>query len=122
MSSLVTLEISEEIANLARGVAVRTNRRLEDVLTELLAHGAKELPIEWLPDETVLALSYGMLPEDQQAELSELLHGNSNGTLTDEEHIHLDELMEIYEEGLLRKAQAIKVAVERGLRPRLDQE
>jgi hypothetical protein len=56
-----------------------------------------------------------MEPE-QQAALSNLLDRNREGELDNEEVNQLDELMQVYRRGLVRKAQALKVAVERGLR------
>ena len=39
------------------------------------------------------------------------------GELNDNEQVQLDALMLAYRRGLVRKAQALKVAVERGLQP-----
>jgi hypothetical protein len=51
--------------------------------------------------------------------LSDLLDRNQEGDLDEAGRRRLDELMRTYRLGLVRKAQAIKVAVNRGLRPRL---
>jgi hypothetical protein len=56
-----------------------------------------------------------MEPEQQEA-LSDLLDRNREGQLDNEETNQLDELMQVYRSGLVRKARALKVAVERGLR------
>lgn len=54
-------------------------------------------------------------------EWSDLLAGNREGQLNDAEFIKkLDELMQVYRHGLLRKARAFKVAVERGLKPAIN--
>jgi hypothetical protein len=45
---------------------------------------------------------------------------NREGQLDDQEANQLDELMQVYRSGLVRKARALKVAVERGLRPALN--
>jgi hypothetical protein len=68
-----------------------------------LERAATELPVEELPDEEVLALS-------------ELLSQNREDELESAGRRELDELMPLYEHGLLRKAQALRVAVQRGLR------
>jgi hypothetical protein len=47
---------------------------------------------------------------------SELLERNREGALDAEGQRELGEMMRLYEHGLLRKAQAPKVAVQRGLR------
>jgi hypothetical protein len=57
-----------------------------------------------------------MEPE-QQAALSNLLDHNREGQLDNEDANQLIELMQVYRSGLVRKARALKVAVERGLRP-----
>jgi hypothetical protein len=59
------------------------------------------------------------MPGGQQEELSALLEGNREGTLQAAEWARLGELMQVYRRGLIRKAQAIQVAVARGLRHRL---
>jgi hypothetical protein len=42
------------------------------------------------------------------------------GQLNDAEVRQLDELMQVYRRGLVSKARALKVAVERGLKPTLN--
>jgi hypothetical protein len=56
----------------------------------------------------------------QQEELGDLLARHREGLLSGAERARLDELMQTYRRGLVRKAQALKVAVERGLRPPLN--
>jgi ribosomal protein S9 len=48
-----------------------------------------------------------------------LLATQREGALTADERGQLDTLMEIYRRGMVRKAQALKVAVARGLQPPL---
>jgi hypothetical protein len=57
------------------------------------------------------------MAEDRR--LSELLHRQQAGTLTTEERPELTALMEVYQTQLLRKSQALREAVRRGLRPSL---
>jgi len=75
-----------------------------------------ERPVETLADGEVLALTELQLPSEQRSLLSELLQRNREGELDAEAQRQLDELMRVYEHGLLRKAQALRVAVQRGLR------
>ena len=49
-----------------------------------------------------------------------LLARNREGSLTSDERRRLDELMQVYRRGLIRKAQTIHVAVQRGLRSPLN--
>jgi hypothetical protein len=55
-----------------------------------------------------------LTPEQQDA-LSTLLERSRENTLDDDQRRRLDELMRVYERGLLRKAQALRAAVQRGL-------
>jgi hypothetical protein len=119
MSKTVTLEIPEEVERDAREIAARTQRRLEDVLTEWLGRFAAELPVDALPDDRVLELADMQMPPEQQEMLSHLLALSSEGPVSDSQRQQLDELMQIYRRGLVRKAEALKVAVQRGLRPPL---
>jgi hypothetical protein len=73
-----------------------------------------------LPDDQVLALCDLQMEAVQQEELSDLLAGHREGHLGEAERARLDELMHLYRHGLVGKAQALKVAVERGLRPPLN--
>jgi hypothetical protein len=100
-------------------VAARTRRRLEDVLIKWMDRTVTDLPVEYLPDDQVLALCDLQLEPVQQAELSQLLARNREGALSSTEISRLDALMQIYRRGLVRKAQAFNVAVQRGLRPLL---
>jgi hypothetical protein len=119
MSEIVTLALPDKLMQSARTVADRTHRRVEDVLLEWLDRAATDVPIDVLPDEQVQALADVQMSEPQQAELSNLLAGQREGTLNEAERSRLVALMDIYRRGMVRKAQALQVAVERGLRPPL---
>lgn len=75
-----------------------------------------ERPVKELSDDEVLALAELCLTDEQGTNLSELLGRNREGTLNTDSQRKLDEMMRLYEHGLLRKSQALKVAVQRGLR------
>lgn len=59
------------------------------------------------------------LDEQQQSTLDSLLDKQREGELTPVDSQELQFLMKLYRYGLLRKAKALKVAVERGLVPPL---
>ena len=120
MSETVTVEVPEGLLQSARAVAAQTQRRVEDVLAEWLERTAAILPIEQLSDEQVLALRDLQLPAEQQSELSELLAEHSERTLSAPERARLDVLLDLYQQGMVQKARALAVAVERGLQPPLD--
>lgn len=119
MSEMVTLEISEDVVERAKVIAAATQRRFEDVLAEWLGRAASEIPVDQLPDDEVLALVELMLPESQQHELNDLLDDQRESRLTEAGKVRLEELMNVYRQVLIRKAYAVKVAVDRGLMPPL---
>lgn len=120
MSERVTVDVPDEVARRARAVAAQTQQRFEDVLAVWLDRAGAEPSMELLPDDEVLAVCDRELEAKQQAELSDLLRRQREGTLSERKRERLDELMGVYRRGLVRKAQALKVAVARGLRPPLE--
>jgi hypothetical protein len=115
MSKHVTIEVSDEVARHAAAVAQQTQRSIEAVLSEWLQSLISEMPIEALPDDEVLALTKLQLSPEQEATLSGLLEQSRENSIDDDGRRRLDELMRLYERGLLRKAQAFRIAVQRGL-------
>ena len=106
MSEIVTLELPEHVVRSAQAVAARTNRRVEEVLVDWINQAATEVPIDSLSDE-------------DQNELSDLLARNREGQRDNTDHARLDALMQVYRRGIVRKAQAWKVAAALGLRTAL---
>ena len=121
MTKTVTLQLPETLAQQAKEIAALTHRQLEDVLLELINHAITELPIESLPDEQVLAICNLQMDSQEQETLSDLLVRNREGQLGEAQVNQLDVLMQVYRQGLVRKAKALKVAVSRGLKPTLNQ-
>jgi hypothetical protein len=119
MSEKVTVELPEELARRAHAIAAQTSRPVEDVLVEWIHRAAGEPAVESLPDEVLLALCDSQLEEGLQEELSGLLELRREGELEPGERGRLEELMTLYRRGLVRKAQALKAAVARGLVPPL---
>jgi hypothetical protein len=115
MNQQITLTVSENAWFYAKAVANRSKQRVEDVLSDWLEKGSSEIDVEKLSDVEVLALAELKMPPKQQKQLHKLLDKNGEGELTIVEKKQLDEMMEVYEDALLRKAQAMRVAVERGL-------
>jgi hypothetical protein len=119
MSVTVTLQLPEDLAQRARAIALQTQRPLEEVLVDWLDRAGTEVPVESLSNEQILALCDSQLDPDQQETLGELLARNRESLLKGSEGERLEELMQIYRRGLVRKAKALRIAVERGLRPPL---
>ena len=120
MSERVTLELPSELAERIRVVAARTQRPFEEVLVDWIGRGGSEPDVESLSDDELLALCDDEMEADRQEELSDLLERNREGLLSQTDRSDLNELMRQYRIGLVRKAQAFRVAVARGLKPRLD--
>lgn len=116
MSQQITIQVPEHVIRQAAQVAAQTHRSVEDVLAAWLESVTTERPVEELSDDEVLALTELRLTDEQDASLSDLLERNREGTLDADGLRELDEMMRLYEHGLLRKSQALKVAVQRGLR------
>ncbi len=116
MSQQITISVSDRVAHRAAQVAARGARSVADVLAAWLESAAAQHPVAELSDDEILRLSELRLGDEEQKALGELLERNREGSLTTEERLKLDELMRSYEQGLLRKSQALRVAVERGLR------
>jgi hypothetical protein len=119
MAEKITIELPEDIAEQVRMVAARTQRSFEAVMVEWIRRAGAEPVLELLPDEELLTVCDSQPDPAQEEELSDLLERNQEGTLQTSERGRLEELMRNYRTGLVRRAQAIKVAVSRGIRPRL---
>ncbi|MBE8995887.1 hypothetical protein IQ234_16695 [Microcystis aeruginosa LEGE 91341] len=119
MTETVTLELPEALAEQAKQIAALTHRRLEEMLVEWIDYAISELSIESLPDNQILALCDLQMEAEQQELFSSLLAQNQEGELNQAGVNQLDTLMQVYRRGLIYKARALKVAVERGLRPPL---
>jgi hypothetical protein len=120
MTEKVTVEVPEELAQRARAVAAQTQQPFENVLVEWMERAGTEPAVELLSDAELLVLCDCQMDSGPQEELSDLLDRNREGLLADTERRRLEELMRTYRRGLIRKAQALKEAVARGLKPRLD--
>lgn len=119
MAQKVTVELPDELIQQVRTVASRTQRSFDEVLAEWVRLAGSEPVLELLSDAELLAVCDSQWEDHLQEELSDLLERNQEGALDGSERRRLDDLMRTYRAGLVRKAQAIKAAVSRGLRPRL---
>ncbi len=128
METQITLNLPDEIYQKAEHFAKLTNRNVADVLTQAIAlyltpvspHPVEKSSISSLSDEEIIALTELQMEPEQDQRLSELLYNQQAGTLTNTEHSELLVLMQIYQENLLLKAQALREAVGRGLREPLE--
>ena len=119
MSEKLIVELPDELLQQVRSVARQTQRSVDEVLADCVRRAGGEPVLELLGDEELLAACDSSLDESLQESLSDLLERNQEGTLDPVERQRLDDLMRTYRTGLVRKAQAIKLAVDRGLRSRM---
>lgn len=119
MPEVVTLELPPDLAQKAREIANRTHKPLEAVLLEWLDYALADLPVESLPDDQVLSLCELQLEPEDQTRLDDYLSRQREGPLSSQDQQQMDILMQRYRRGLVRKARALQVAVQRGLRPPL---
>lgn len=116
-------ELLTEAMAIAYGMAALTPRPRAYALSFFPIGVESEAPSNTLPqpvailsDTEVLALSEKQMELEQQQQLSELLDKQQAGLLTSDERSKLASLMQVYQDGLLLKAQALREAVQRGLR------
>ena len=128
MSTQVTLMLPDDVYTSALRLARLTQREVTDVLSDLLTLAMPPLatdvetppPLGSLSDANVLELTSLKLPRAQDLRLSALIERQQAGTLDEAERSELGALMQCYQEGILRMAQAMEEAVRRGLRGSLE--
>jgi hypothetical protein len=128
MSIPVTVNLSDEVYQRAKLFALIANRDLSSVIADTVANSFpltgvdSDLisPVTDLTDEQVMALTKLEMEPLQDAKLSTLLDKQQAGSLENGELEELEFLMQVYREGLLRKATALAEAVNRGLMEPLD--
>ncbi|NKQ35139.1 MAG: hypothetical protein HF973_05920 [Chloroflexi bacterium] len=119
----ITVELPRETYQRASRLAQLTNRKVSDVLTETLTLSLPpfttpeeiETALTNLPDEKIIELTNLEMQPDEDRRLSLLLDKQQAGELNTIEKEELSRLMQLYQEGLLRKAWALSEAVKRGL-------
>ncbi len=124
MSTQVTVTLSDDVYGRAERLAQVSRRDVSDILTEAIVASLPQLrlrresrpPVESLADEQIVELADLQLTPNQDKRLSALLQQQQAGIITEVERSELSALMQVYQEGLLQKAQALHEAVRRGLR------
>ena len=122
MQVMVTL--SDEAYRSAERLAELTSRKVNDVLADTIELSLSPLnfpseptkPIATLTDAEILAVTELNLQPAQDQRLTLLLDKQQAGTLTEPEGSELLALMQLYQEKLLLKSQALREAVKRNLR------
>jgi hypothetical protein len=128
MSTQVVVTLPDEVYRRAERLARLMSRDVADVLADTIALSLPPADersggpgaVAELPAHEVLELAETQMEPSQDRRLSALLDKQQSGDLTESERSELSALMQIYQERLLRKAQALNEAVRRGLRPPLE--
>jgi len=128
MSTQVTVSLPDDTYRRAEHLARLTGRDVADILIETIHLSLEPLgtlalsttPVASLSDADVLALADSQMDTGLDWRLRELLAKQRASELTEGESTSLLALMQVYEEGLLRKAQGLSEAVRRGLRSPLE--
>ncbi len=123
MSTQVTLALRDEVYHQARRMAQLTSSDVAEILNDAIeltlapvsATATVSRPIADLTDKEILALTELQLPPAQDRRLSRLLNRQRASKLAVAERAELMALMQVYQEQLLSKAQALSEAVRRGL-------
>jgi hypothetical protein len=129
MSTQITITLPDEVYQRVERFAQLANRDIASVLADTIQLsippirvGIPDLElVSNLSDEQVLALTELQMEPEQDTRLSELLDRQQANLLAQDERLELQTLMQIYQEGLLRKATALSEAVKRGLIEPLNQ-
>lgn len=124
MSTQVRITLHDEIYRRAKRLAQMSNRNIEDLLAQAIelslstvgAAADNYKPVSKLSDGEVLELSEMQMDAKQDRRFSRLLDKQQAGKLSNSEEPELLALIQNYQEKLLRKAQALREAVRRGLR------
>ena len=124
----ITLELPEPLYRFARQVAEATQKPLETVLRDSIAHALpplNDIPHEQavefatlaaLDDATLWRQTRVMMSEAEQLEMRELLENQGAGQLTSVEHARLQALLDSYGHAMVRKAHAYLLLARRGYR------
>jgi hypothetical protein len=120
----VTLTLEDDVYRRAAQFAQMANLKVNEVLSEVIElsllpsnpQPSAVKPVSELSDKEVLKLTELQMAPVQDRRLSRLLDCQQAGKITVEERAELLTLMQVYQNGLLWKAQALAEAVRRGLR------
>jgi len=124
----VTISLPEDVYQRAERFSRLINRDLASVLADTVGSSLPPLSdqVEALPaiaelsDQAVLTLASSTLSTQQDQRLSELLEKQREGELVGDDPHELEALMQVYNEGWLRKTAGLVEAVQRGLMSPLD--
>jgi hypothetical protein len=128
MATQITITLPDETYLRAQRFARLANRDIASILADTVIGSLPPMSEQldtleaiaipstaFLTDSQILVLTELQMEPAQDQRLSELLDDQQAKALTEPEVQELESLMQIYREGLLRKATALSEAVKRGL-------
>lgn len=124
MSTEVVVTLPEDVYRRAASLAQITSRDVAQVVADAAAQSLSRVDEQAsaprsmadLSDQEVLALSDLQLDPDLDRRYLVLLERQRESEIVPEERAELSALLGIYQQGLVRKAEALQEAVRRGLR------
>lgn len=119
MTQTITLQLSDDLVSIAQAEAERSAKPLNVVLVQWIERGGGD-DLERLSDQELLAVCDSTMDIHSHKNLSDLQARNREGDLSAPERMRMQELLDVYQRGLLRKAKALKIALGRGLRASLN--
>jgi hypothetical protein len=128
MATRVVVTLQDDVYRRVERLAQLTNRDVADLLADTITISLTPIDVSSgsirdvasLTDEEVQELAELQMLPAQDRRLSALLQKQQAQDLSVHERAELLTLMQVYQEGLVRKAQALREAVRRGLRPPLE--
>lgn len=119
MTHQVVVNLSDSVYRRAQRFAELMGQSLAEVIAMSVENTLPEAmdaePVSVLSDEAVLSLAELQMQPDEDARHTELLYKQQAGLLDAHEQAELWQLTQLYRILLLRKSQAIREAVKRGL-------
>ena len=106
MATTVTLEIPDEVIQSAQSVAKGTQIRMETILSRWITDGMVDQAVSGFLNQSTPMITERQLSTGQQMEISELLYQRASA-LGNTEYFRLDELLRLFRQSLVHKAQAI---------------
>lgn len=119
MTQTVTIQLPDDLMSIAQAEAERSAKPLDAILVQWIERGGGE-DLDLLSDGELLAVCDSTMDVVSQKNLSDLQAKTREGNLSAPERMRMQELLNVYQRGLLRKAKALKVAYGRGLRKSLN--
>jgi hypothetical protein len=121
------ISIPEKLYDKARRVAEQTARPVDEVIRARLEQSLDEMPLDlpdderaelralvYLSDDALWTMAREQMASAKQERMQVLMDKNTFGTITDEEYDELTQLVELGQRLTLRKAEAMKLLLDRG--------